>query len=252
MNAAYRAPTQSILGYAVSNLTMAEATEVIDSFIAGGHPHQITVINANKIYLADKYAELQRIIDSSAMVIPEEAMVIAGRLLKTPLKGRVSGVELMQHLLEISETKKYRVFLLGARPDIVSRLSQLCQTRYRCHMVGFADGYFSDDEEPALIRRVRQLQPDILFVALGSPRQEFWIHRHLEALNVPVCLGVGGSFDLIVGDKKRAPGWMQHGLEWVYRLMQEPRLFKRYLVTNSAFLYKILCHKLRIQQNRRG
>lgn len=237
-------PQVEILGYPVSNLTMDEAVEQIDTFIASRQPHQITVINANKVYLAERHPELREIMHHSALLIAEEALVIAGRLLGCPLKGRVSGIELMQRLLEIGELKRYRIFLLGAHPDVVQRLSQLCQIQYHCHIVGFSDGYFSEVEEPKLIEKIRHSCPDILFIALGSPRQEFWIHRHLEALNVPVCLGVGGSFDLIVGDKKRAPKWMQHGLEWVYRLMQDRRLWKRYLITNSFFLWKILKEKL--------
>ena len=236
-----RIPRVNLLGYPVSNLTMDEAIAHIDSFIASGRSHQVVVINANKVYLAGKYPDLRQIIEAAAMVIPEQAMVMAGRWLGTPLKGRVSGVDLMQRLIEASGGKPYRVFLLGGRPDVVKRLCDRCESVYNCRVVGFADGYFSPAEERRRIAHIRRCCPDILFVGLGSPRQERWIYRNRAALNVPVCIGVGGSFDVLVGDKKRAPKWMQHGLEWAYRLMQEPRrLWKRYLITNTVFLWQVV------------
>jgi len=234
-----------ILGYPVSNLTMDETVEKVDEFIASGHSHQITVINANKVFLADKYPQLATILKTSDLVIAEQAIVIAGKILKRPLKERVSGVELMERLLTEAPTKKYRNFFLGASIKIVARLRDVCKEKYPgLNIVGYLGGYFKPEEEPTLIAKIRMAKPGILFVALGSPKQEFWIRRNLEQLGVPVCLGVGGSFDLLAGYKKRAPVWMQCGLEWIYRLMQDPRLWKRYFKINPIFVWKVLKAKL--------
>lgn len=230
-----------ILGHPVDNLTMDEVIQRVDEFISSGKPHHISVTNANKLYLTDQHPDLLDIIYNSDLVIPEQAIVIASRLLGKPLRERVSGIELMERLLANASCKGHRIFLLGARYEVVSRLVQICHAKYEgIKIVGYSDGYFSSDEETALLERIKTLQPHILFVALGSPKQEFWIARHLKALGIPVCIGVGGSFDVLSGHKKDAPQWMRCGLEWIYRLMQDKRLFKRYAITNPLLMWKII------------
>lgn len=231
----------NILGYPVDNLTMDEAVQKVDEFIASGKPHQTIVINANKVYLAHKYPELSEILRTSDLVIPEQAILIAGNILKRRLKERVSGVELMGRLLEHAPDKGYRIFLLGAKPEVVQRLVEVCHEKHKgINIVGYSHGYFGEDGEAAVLEKIRKARPDILFVALGSPHQEFWIRRHYRMLGVPFCIGVGGSFDVHAGYKKSAPDWMRCGLEWVYRLMQDKRLWKRYFVTNTFLLGKVL------------
>jgi N-acetylglucosaminyldiphosphoundecaprenol N-acetyl-beta-D-mannosaminyltransferase len=230
-----------ILGHPVDNLTMDEVIQKIDEFIASEKSHRITVTNANKLYLTDQHPELLDIIHKSDLVIPEQAIVIASRLLNRRLKERVSGIELMGRLLANASGKNHRIFFLGARPEVVSRLVEICHEKYEgINIVGHSDGYFSGDKEIAVLEKIKTLQPHILFVALGSPKQEFWIARHLKTIGVPVCIGVGGSFDVLSGYKKDAPQWTRCGLEWVYRLMQDRRLFKRYAVTNPLLMWKIL------------
>ncbi len=231
----------NILGYPVDSLTMDETVQKVDEFIASGKPHQVTVINANKLYLADKYAELSEILRTSDLIIPEQAIVIAGNLLKRRLKERVSGVELMGRLLEEAPEKGYRIFFMGAKPEVVERLVEVCYEKYKgINIVGYSDGYFGDDGEATVLEKIQSAKPDILFVALGSPKQEFWIRKHYQTLRVPFCIGVGGSFDVHAGYKKSAPEWMRCGLEWIYRLMQDRRLCKRYFITNTVLLGKVL------------
>ena len=220
-------PSNSILGYQVSNINLDEAIEFIDLFIESRIPCQVTAMNANKVYLADKVPELKQIIHSSKLVIPEQAFVIAGNLLGKPLKSRVSGIELMEQILEIGSYKKYRIFLLGAQADVVSRLATLCKIKHDCNIVGFASGYFDEASEINIVKAIAKAKADILFVAMGSPKQEIWIRKFQSKLGIPVCIGVGGSFNHIVGDKKIAPDWMRCGLEWIYRTIEEPRLWKR-------------------------
>ncbi len=230
-----------VLGLPVDNLTMNEVIQRIDGFIKSGKPHRITVTNANKLYLTDQHPELLNIVSDSDLVIPEQAIVIASKLLNRPLKERVSGIELMARLLADAPSKGYRIFLLGARPEVVSRLAEICHGKHKgINIVGYSDGYFGDDGEMAILEKIQALQPHILFVALGSPKQEFWIAQHLKTLGVPVCIGVGGSFDVLSGYKKDAPSWMRCGLEWLYRLMQDRRLFKRYIITNPLLIWKII------------
>ncbi len=230
-----------VLGHPVDNLTMDEVVRKIDEFIRSGKSHRITVTNANKLHLTDQYSELLDVVCRSDLVIPEQAIIIASRLLNRPLRERVSGIELMERLLADAPSRGYRIFLLGARPEVVSRLVEVCYTKHKgINIVGYSDGYFDNDEEVIVLRKIQASQPHILFVALGSPRQEFWIARHMEMLGVPVCIGVGGSFDVLSGHKKDAPPWMRCGLEWIYRSMQDRRLIKRYLVTNPLLLWKIV------------
>jgi len=235
----------NILGYPVDNLTMDEVVQKVETLIASEEPHQITVINANKIYLADRSPDLFEILQTSDLVIPEQAIIIAGDLLKSRLKERVSGVELMDRLLTESPSKGYRVFLLGAKHEVVERLVRVCHEKYKdINIVGYSDGYFGEDTEAMVLETIRKARPHILFVGLGSPKQEFWIRKHYQALAVPVYIGVGGSFDVLVGDKKRAPEWMRCGLEWIYRLMQDRKLWRRYLITNTYLLRRVLKAKL--------
>ena len=230
-----------VLGLPVDNLTMDEVVQRIDGFIRSGKPHRITVTNANKLYLADQHPELLNIVRDSDLVIPEQAIVIASKLLNRPLKARVSGIELTERLLADAPSKGYKVFFLGSRSEVVSRLVEVCHGECEgINIVGYSDGYFDADEEMAVLEKIQALQPHILFVALGSPKQEFWIARHLETLGVPVCIGVGGSFDVLSGYKKDAPPWTRCGLEWFYRLMQDRRLFKRYMITNPLLIWKII------------
>ena len=232
--------TNRLLGYDVSSLTMMETLQYVNYSIKNQLINQITVINANKVYLADKIPKLKQIIQQSQLVIPEQAFVIAGYILGRPLRERVSGIELMEKILEVASSKKYKIFLLGGTQDVVSRLSELCGRKYNAKIVGFSSGYFDDESETHILNSIRKSKPDILFVALGSPKQELWIHKFKHKLNVSISVGVGGSFDHIVGDKKQAPKWMRFGLEWVYRSIKDPRLWTRYATINPYFLVKIL------------
>jgi N-acetylglucosaminyldiphosphoundecaprenol N-acetyl-beta-D-mannosaminyltransferase len=238
-------PRVNILGYPVDNLTMDQTVQKIDQFIASGEPHQVTVINANKIYLADRHPTLWGILQTSDLVIPEQAILIAGNLLKRHLRERVSGVELMGRLLEEAPAKGYRIFLLGAKPEVVKRLVEICHEKYRgINIVGYSDGYFDEDSEVMVLKRIQKAKPDILFVALGSPKQELWIKRNYRTLGVPFCIGVGGSFDVHAGFKKSAPDWMRCGLEWIYRMMQDKKLWKRYFITNTFLIGRVLRARL--------
>ena len=148
----------------------------------------------------------------------------------------------MTQLLERSAKRGYRVYFLGAREETLARLINRCQKKFpELQIAGWHSGYFAAAEEEQIIATIKRSRPHVLLVAMGSPLQEYWLESHSSELGVPFCMGVGGSFDVLAGDLPRAPLWMQkHGLEWLFRLLQEPtRLWRRYLRTNSAFAWLV-------------
>lgn len=158
----------------------------------------------------------------------------------------------MTQLLERSAKRGYRVYFLGAREETLARLINRCQKKFpELQIAGWHSGYFAAAEEEQIIATIKRSRPHVLLVAMGSPLQEYWLESHSSELGVPFCMGVGGSFDVLAGDLPRAPLWMQkHGLEWLFRLLQEPtRLWRRYLRTNSVFAWlvwkEIWCHAFR-------
>jgi N-acetylglucosaminyldiphosphoundecaprenol N-acetyl-beta-D-mannosaminyltransferase len=151
----------------------------------------------------------------------------------------VNGTDLMLRLLDVAERRGWSVYVLGAKPDVLERaLARIRAAHPGLRIAGARDGYFSDEESAAVAEAVREAAPDLLFVAMSSPRKEVWLAGHGRGLGVPLVMGVGGSIDIVAGVTRRAPRWMQAaGLEWLFRLAQEPRrLGRRYVVTNAQFL----------------
>ena len=160
-----------------------------------------------------------------------------------PLPERVAGVDLMARLLEAAGRHRLRVYFLGARREVVARLAEQSAQRHPGLVVaGFRDGYFTPAEHPAIVEEIRAAAPHLLFVGMPSPFKETWCELHRAALDVPVVMGVGGSFDVLAGFVKRAPRVFQvTGMEWSWRLLMEPRkMWKRYLTTNSEFIWLAL------------
>ena len=232
----------SVCGVPVHALTLAESIAAADELIADGRPHQHVSVNAAKIVRAQRDSELARIIRSCELVNADgQAVVWAGRMLGRPLPERVTGIDFMLALWERAARERYRVFLLGAEPAVVRRVAAIATSR-GVDVVGYRDGYWSDEQEPKVVAAVRAARPDLLFLAVPTPRKEYFLARHLTDLNCGLAVGVGGSFDVVAGIRARAPRWMRRvGLEWSFRLMQEPRrLFVRYLIGNTAFVLLVL------------
>ncbi len=236
-----------ILGVPIDNLTMEEALERCDAFIAAGRAtgrtHQIATANANFVVNSLHDPELRRILQEADMTTADGMpLVWASRLLGRPLPGRVTGVDLVTVLAARAVERGYSIYFLGAREGVAARAAQMLQ---RCHPGLKIAGVYSPppasvlEMDHTVVERVRDARPDILLVAFGNPKQEKWIRMYAPELQVPVCIGVGGALDMIAGTTMRAPVWMQQsGLEWVYRLAQEPRrLFKRYLRDSAYFGY---------------
>ena len=233
-----------MMGCLIDNLSMEETLQRIEAFIRSGLPHQHAAVNADKLRKASKDPELRRIINECALINVDGVPVVwASRLLGKPLKERVAGIDLFEFLVERAAERGWRVFFLGAQEEIVQAVKALYEKRFpRLQVAGYRNGYWRPEEEASVVRLIADSRPDLLFVAISSPKKEQFLGRYQAEMRVPFAMGVGGSFDIAVGKVKRAPMWMrQCGLEWFFRFLQEPRrMFKRYFIDGTYFFWLLL------------
>lgn len=234
----------SFLGFPVDTADMEGALEWIRCAVTARIPRQIAVINANKLYLACGNPRLAEVMRKADLVIPEWAVVWGARRLCMQPLHHVGGITLARALLPMADAERYRIYLLGATTEVVTALARRIRSEYPNLVVaGVLDGYCGlGERDDDIIADIRAARPDILYVAVGSPKQELWIHANKNALGVPVSIGLGGTFDVLSGLKKDTPAWARgSGLEWLYRLARSPRAYgKRYLVTNTWFLWQLI------------
>jgi len=224
-------------GIKVDNVTLAEAVAKVEVMIDKKSPHLIVTPNPEIIVAAQNDSELKNIMNSAALRVPDGiSMVVVSRILGRPLKERVSGIDLMLKLVEVSAKKGYRLFLLGSAPGVAEEAANKLKNRFpSLQIVGTQDGFFGlpagqAGDDSKIIQKIKNAQPDILFVGLGGGKQERWLKRHLQELGISVCMTIGGSLDVISGRKQRAPKWIQAlYIEWLYRLITEPNRWKRQL-----------------------
>ncbi len=238
-----------ILNTVIDNLSLSETLDVIQSHIHEHKPLQHVVVNAGKIVAMQKDERLRRSVNESDLINADgQAVVWASKILGKPLKERVAGIDLMQKLMEKARQNGYKVFFFGAKEDIVKAVVEKYSRMYGPEVIaGYRNGYFEPEDEARIAEYIASSGAHILFVAISSPVKENFLNAHKETLKrVPFIMGVGGSFDVVAGKVKRAPLWMQkYGLEWFYRLLQEPkRMWKRYLVGNSKFIAMVLRERL--------
>lgn len=236
-----------LFGVPVDSLTMDEAVDRIRGWARTGIEHQHVALNAAKVVELTKDPSLARIIGACDLVSADgKSVVWASRLLGCPLPERVCGIDLMERLVAAAARDGHSIYLLGAHTDVVAKTVAVLRERHpELQVAGYHHGYWQDDEEICGI--IRGARPDYLFLGIPSPKKEFWLNEHLTDLKVPVAIRVGGSFDVLAGLHKRAPRWVgEHGLEWLWRLAQEPRrMWRRYLVGNSLFITLVLRERLR-------
>jgi N-acetylglucosaminyldiphosphoundecaprenol N-acetyl-beta-D-mannosaminyltransferase len=252
-------PPITILGVPFDNVTSSEALDRIDQMVASRKPHYLATANVDFLVQAREDVELRRILfDADLILCDGTPLLWVSRLLGNPLPERVAGADVVPRLIQLAAEKKYRLFLLGATPDSVSRAAANLRQAYSDLIVA---GYYSppfnkliemDHEE--IKARILAAKPDVLLVSFGCPKQEKWIAMHYRTLGVPVAAGVGATIDFLAGKVSRAPVWMRRsGFEWVYRLIQEPRrLFRRYVKDLWIFSWSILAQwrALQLRQNR--
>lgn len=241
-----RESSVAILGVAIDNLTMAEVLTIVEEQIAEGGFHQIATANVDFLVNAVKDDELHETLNRCDVVLADGMpLVWASRFLGTKLKERVAGADLVPNLARLSARCGYRIFMLGANEESSAGAARWMQNNYPgvCLSGRYSPAFrpLEEMDHEGILNRIEAAKPDILLVAFGNPKQEKWIAMHRNRLKVPVCIGVGGSFEFLSGKIRRAPVWMQsNGLEWVYRTIQEPtRLAKRYL-NNGAGLLRYL------------
>jgi N-acetylglucosaminyldiphosphoundecaprenol N-acetyl-beta-D-mannosaminyltransferase len=236
-----------VFGVPLDLLTMSETIQRCSELIEARRPIQHVVLNAGKVVLMNDDPRLRSVIAGCDLVNADgQSIVWAGRFLGIPVPERVAGIDLMEALLGLAAERGWPVYLLGARQDVLETFVARVRDRWpNVIIAGYRNGYFEDDAEVA--RDIARSGARLLFVAISSPRKEFFLAEQREELGEVFAMGVGGSFDVWAGLTRRAPVWMQRcGLEWFYRLMQEPgRMGKRYLVGNARFIVLTIGERIR-------
>jgi len=228
----------------IDSLRIEEFVSLIDKNIRKKQKAHILGINAEKVVELQHNEKLKKIINNSEIVHADGiSIILASIFLRKRIVERIAGIDLMVKLLELSDNKGYKVYFLGAKSDVLYKMEKKLHKKYcNLQIVGSKDGYFAEDEYDEILNELNRLKPQIIFVGITSPKKEYIIDYFLKNNVETIFMGVGGSFDVLSGKIKRAPYWMQKsGLEWLFRLIQEPnRLLKRYLVGNLKFVKLLL------------
>lgn len=222
-----------LLGARVDGLTLEQFAERISLFIEKKESCFVITLNPELLYSAQSDRGLLAMINRAGLVTADGVGIVwACRVAGTPVPERVTGIDLMMRLLERASVEGWRVFFLGSRPGVADMAAERAeQLLPGLKVVGTHHGYFSDRDSDEVVGRIEAASPDLLFVALGSPRQERWIDRHLERLGGAAAMGVGGSLDVLSGNVRRAPEWFcERNLEWLGRLLNDPGRWRRMLV----------------------
>ncbi len=229
-----------VLGVAFDNLTMEEAvTEAADLQKAHNAAYVVTP-NPEIVMLCRENEAAASAVAAAALTIPDGIGVVYGaRILKTPLKEKVPGCDFALNLMDRMQAEQRSVFLLGAKPGVAERAAENLAKQFpQLRFVGTNDGYFRDDAP--VIEKINAAAPVLLLVCLGAPKQEIWMHENAEKLNVGLMIGAGGSLDVFAGIVERAPeAWQKAGLEWLYRLLKEPKRIGR-MMNIPKFMLKVI------------
>ncbi|MCL5772807.1 MAG: WecB/TagA/CpsF family glycosyltransferase [Firmicutes bacterium] len=233
-----------ILGLQVDRVNMEEVLQKTEEFIKDGGFHQVVTLGTEMAVTASYDKEFKEVINSAHLVVPDSVGILwAAKKKGKVLSERVAGIDIIYRLSELAIKKGWSFYLLGAKPGIAEAAAEnLCKFREGLKIAGTHHGYFTDDA--GVIEDIKRCKPDILLAAMGFPRQEKWIRNNREILGVPVCIGVGGSFDVLSGKLKRAPDiFIKLGLEWFYRFFKEPSRFQR-LMALPKFMIMVYKEKL--------
>lgn len=233
----------NIFNCPMDSATMAETINIIENRIINNVFTQHVVVNVAKlVHVQNDNMLLESVKACDIINIDGMGVVWAGRMLGHKIPERVTGIDLFSSLLSMSARNGFSVFLLGATKEVVEKTAYLCCQNFSgLKVAGYHHGYF-DKNDRSVVDYIRKSGADLLFVAFSSPEKERFINQWRNELGVKFVMGVGGTFDVVAGKTRRAPTWMQQtGLEWLYRIIQEPRrMWKRYLVTNTYFMYMLV------------
>jgi N-acetylglucosaminyldiphosphoundecaprenol N-acetyl-beta-D-mannosaminyltransferase len=233
-------------GVALHQVDLCGALEMVEGFVASGMPHQVVTVNLDFVSIASRDAAFRSLLNAADLAVADGMpLVWLSRLKGAPLQERIAGVELVTESCRMAAEMGRSVFLLGAAPGVAETAARRLEGLFPglCVAGTYSPpvGKLSQEEDQHIVDMIREAAPDFLFVALGAPRQDLWIRDHQPKLRVPVAMGVGCVFDLLAGNVRRAPLWMQQrGLEWAFRLGQEPhRLWRRYLMNDLPMLARL-------------
>ena len=234
-----------ILGVNVNSLTMAQAVEAVQQFIAEKKVALVATANAEMLMRSTQDEELKDILNQADLVVPDGAGTVwAAGHLGEPMPERVAGFDLAQELMREAPSRGDRVYFFGSAPGVADKAKAKAEELYPgIQVVGVRNGFFSEADEPQIIADIRAAKPDILLAALGVPKQEKWLKKHMQELQVPVSIGVGGTLDVMAGVMERAPLWMQKAkLEWLFRGLKQPSRAGR-LLALPKFVLKVVASK---------
>lgn len=234
--------TIPLLKVRVNDVNMRDTLSLCDDFIHSRTPHHIITLDASMCVMAEQDEKLRKIIEDSALITPDSVGILwACKRTGNPLRGRVSGVELVERLCSLSPERGYRLFFFGAAPGVADQAAEKMRLKYPgCEIVGTRNGFFTDKDDNDIVEQIQKAKPDILCVALGIPKQERWISEHIHKLEVPISIGVGGTFDVLSGNVRRAPMWMRKlSLEWLHRLISNPKKIGK-VMTLPKFVLLVL------------
>jgi N-acetylglucosaminyldiphosphoundecaprenol N-acetyl-beta-D-mannosaminyltransferase len=237
--------TVNVFSVPIAALTMEQTIQYIGGAIQSGIQVHHCVVNAGKIVMMQRDKQLYTSVVQSDLINADgQAVVWAARFLGTPVPERVAGIDLMEALAAFAHKHQYKIFLLGAKEEVVTKVKEVYSNKYSPGLiVGTRNGYFGEEDESSIAKEIADSGAQLLFVAITSPKKENFLYRNKTLLSkVNFIMGVGGSFDVVAGITQRAPKWMQQaGLEWFFRLIQEPRrMWHRYTVVNAQFIWIFL------------
>jgi N-acetylglucosaminyldiphosphoundecaprenol N-acetyl-beta-D-mannosaminyltransferase len=232
-----------ILGVAIDDVLMDEAIAAVARFIDEGGPHQIVTVNPEFVMEARRNRAFRRVLAAADLATPDGfGIILAARWRGTPLRGRVTGIDLTERIAAEAARRGWSLFLLGAAPGVAERAAAALQrANPGLRIAGCYAGSPRPADEPPIRERILAARPDVLLVAYGHPAQDLWIARNQPLLRVPVAIGVGGTFDELAGVVPRAPALMQRlGLKWLYRLIVQPWRWRRIMTAAPLFLWTVL------------
>ena len=235
----------NILGVGVNSLTMNEALEQIEKYFEDRKPVMIATANAEMLMRATHDEELKNILNCAELVVPDGAGTVwAAHHLGYQMPERVAGYDLAQNLMRLAPKKNRRIYFFGSAKGVAEKAKLKAEELYHgINIVGTRNGFFTAEDESKIISEIKSAKPDLLLVALGVPKQEKFLFKYKDELNVPVSIGVGGTFDVMAGVMKRAPKWMQRAkLEWLFRAILQPKRAGR-LIALPKFVFKVHSQK---------
>ncbi|EOA3419576.1 WecB/TagA/CpsF family glycosyltransferase [Enterococcus hirae] len=244
---------ETLFDVQIDAVTMEELIVLIDEKIKTNKPTHILGINADKINELQQNDSLQQVVQKAEIVHADGvSILLAAHLLNKQVPERIAGIDLMQWLLDLAQERQYTVYFLGAKEETVNKMkTKLLEYWLKLPVVGIRNGYFSESEWENVALEIKESHPQLIFVGISSPKKEYVIDYLMNQGIDAVFMGVGGSFDVLAEEIKRAPLWVQYcHLEWFFRMIQEPRrLFKRYMFGNLKFLKLIATEKIKAKKN---